>query len=99
MDSESDDDDKMPPLRDRHDILDSDIDTIMLHHRTTTSKSKQHDTATFSDEESDDDDVLNNNVSDAIKIKAMEKVSKILGKKKDELLHVTNPTSKFSWLF
>ena len=41
--------------------------------------------------------MLNNNVSDAIKIKAMEKASKILGKKRDDSLHVTNPTSKCSW--
>ena len=42
--------------------------------------------------------VLKINVSDAIKIKAMEKANKILGKKNNDLLYVASPKSKCSWL-
>ena len=50
------------------------------------------------EEESDDDDILNENVSDNIKIKAMEKAHAILSKSKTSAFHKTHLNNSASWL-
>ena len=80
--SDYDDDDEMPSLLHGHDDSASDDEDNISPTITTKPNPTQHDTDTFSDEESDEDNVLKNNVSDAIKIKVMEKANKILGKKR-----------------
>lgn len=62
---------------------------------TNISNQEQSNTDTFCDEDSDGDDVLNENVSDAIKFKAIEKTIKIICTYKTDLQYKTRPNSWF----